>query len=156
MSCSSGGAGRGTMPAGIARWAARQLAPAVVPWAKVLRAAVRRAVEDQAGQVHHSWRRPNRRAPSGLLLPTLRAPKIAVDLIIDTSGSMGDGDLAAALSETRAVLRRTVPMCGCCAAMQRPPRRGGAVDQRRDADRRRGTDLRVGIDAALAAVLRPT
>ncbi|WP_423203267.1 DUF2201 family putative metallopeptidase, partial [Mycobacterium intracellulare] len=54
------GAGRGTMPAGLARWAAAQLAPAVVPWPKVLRAAVRRAVEDQAGQVHHSWRRPNR------------------------------------------------------------------------------------------------
>ncbi|WP_083212055.1 DUF2201 family putative metallopeptidase, partial [Mycobacterium intracellulare] len=60
------GAGRGTMPAGLARWAAAQLAPAVVPWPKVLRAAVRRAVEDQAGQVHHSWRRPNRRAPKGV------------------------------------------------------------------------------------------
>lgn len=148
----NGGAGRGTMPAGIARWAARQLAPAVVPWAKVLRAAVRRAVEDQAGQVHHSWRRPNRRAPSGLLLPRMRAPKIAVDLIIDTSGSMGDADLAAALSETRGVLRQvggTVRVL-CCDAAATAPRvvrsisdvalTGGG-----------GTDLRVGIDAALAS-----
>lgn len=148
----NGGAGRGTMPAGIARWAARQLAPAVVPWAKVLRAAVRRAVEDQAGQVHHSWRRPNRRAPSGLLLPRMRAPKIAVDLIIDTSGSMGDADLAAALSETRGVLRQagvTVRVL-CCDAAATVPRvvrsisdvalTGGG-----------GTDLRVGIDAALAS-----
>lgn len=148
----NGGAGRGTMPAGIARWAARQLTPATVPWAKVLRAAVRRAVEDQAGQVHHSWRRPNRRAPSGLLLPRMRAPKIAVDLIIDTSGSMGDADLAAALSETRGVLRQvggTVRVL-CCDAAATAPRvvrsisdvalTGGG-----------GTDLRVGIDAALAS-----
>lgn len=148
----SPGAGRGTMPAGIARWAARQLAPAVVSWPKVLRAAVRRAIEDQAGQVHHSWRRPNRRAPAGLLLPTLRAPKIAVDLIIDTSASMGDDDLAAALSETRAVLRRTGASARvlCCDAAATTPR---AVRSISDVTLTGGggTDLRAGIDAALAA-----
>ena len=148
----SGGAGRGTMPAGIARWAARQLAPAVVPWPKVLRAAVRRAVEDQAGQVHHSWRRPNRRAPKGLLLPTLRAPKIAVDLIIDTSASMGEDDLGSALSETRAVLRQAGVRVRvvCCDAAATAPR---AVRSISDVTLTGGggTDLRVGVDAALAA-----
>lgn len=147
-----GRAGRGSVPAGIARWAAHQLAPAVVPWPKVLRAAVRRAVEDQAGQVHHSWRRPNRRAPKGLLLPTLRAPKIAVDLLIDTSGSMGQDDLAAALSETRAVLRRTeatvrVLCCDAAASAPRPVRSISDVTLTGGG----GTDLRVGITAALAA-----
>jgi predicted metal-dependent peptidase len=148
----SGGTGRGTMPAGIARWAARQLAPAVVPWQKVLRAAVRRAVEDQAGQVHHSWRKPNRRAPAGLLLPTLRAPKIVVDLIIDTSGSMGDDDLAAALSETRAVLRRTGAKVRvtCCDAGATAPRVVRSISDVKLTGGG-GTDLRVGIDAALAA-----
>jgi predicted metal-dependent peptidase len=148
----SGGAGRGTIPAGIARWAAHKLAPAVVPWQRELRAAVRCGVEDQAGQVHHSWRRPNRRAPAGLLLPTLRAPKIVVDLIIDTSASMGDDDLAAALSETRGVLRQAGVRVRvlCCDAAATAPRvvrsisdvtlTGGG-----------GTDLRVGIDAALSA-----
>lgn len=149
---SSGGAGRGTMPAGIARWAARQLAPAVVPWPKLLRAAVRRAVEDQQGQVHHSWQRPNRRAPKGLLLPRMRAPKITVDLIIDTSGSMGADDLAAALSETRAVLRRTgatvrVLCCDASATVARVVRSIDDVELTGGG----GTDLRVGIDAALAA-----
>jgi predicted metal-dependent peptidase len=149
---SSGGAGRGTMPAGIARWAARQLAPAVVPWPKVLRAAVRRTVEDQAGQVYHSWGRPNRRAPSGLLLPTLRAPKINVDLIIDTSGSMGDRDLAAALSETRAVLRRSTARVRvlCCDAASTAPRRVRSISDV-TLTGGGGTDMRVGIDAALAA-----
>lgn len=149
---SSGGAGRGTVPAGLARWAADQLVPAVVPWPKVLRAAVRRAVEDQYGQVHHSWKRPNRRAPEGLLLPTLRAPKIAVDLIIDTSGSMGEDDLAAALSETRAVLRRTTAAVRvlCCDAEASAPR---AVRSISDVTLTGGggTDMRVGIDAALAS-----
>lgn len=149
---SRGGSGRGTMPAGLARWAADQLAPSVVPWPKVLRAAVRRAVEDQIGQVHHSWKRPNRRSPAGLLLPTLRAPKIAVDLIIDTSGSMGEGDLAAALSETRAVLRRTTATVRvlCCDAAASQPR---AVRSISDVTLTGGggTDMRVGIDAALAA-----
>lgn len=148
----NGGSGRGTMPAGLARWAVAQLAPAVVPWPKVLRAAVRRAVEDQAGQVHHSWRRPNRRAPKGLLLPTLRAPKITVDLIIDTSASMGDDDLAAALSETRGVLRRTgakvrVLCCDAAASSPRPVRSISDVTLTGGG----GTDLRVGIDAALAS-----
>jgi predicted metal-dependent peptidase len=147
-----GGAGRGTMPAGLARWAAAQLAPAVVPWPKVLRAAVRRAVEDQAGQVHHSWRRPHRRAPKGVLLPTLRAPKIAVDLHIDTSGSMGETDLAAALSETRALLRRTgatvrVLCCDAAGSAPRPVRSISDVTLTGGG----GTDLRVGIDTALAA-----
>ena len=148
----TGGAGRGTVPAGMARWAQRQLAPAVVPWPKVLRAAVRRAVEDQAGQVHHSWRRPNRRAPAGLLLPTLRAPKIAVDLVIDTSGSMGEADLAAALSETRAVLRRTgaTVRVVCCDAAATAPRQVRSIDDV-TLTGGGGTDLRVGIDASLAA-----
>lgn len=147
-----GGAGRGTMPAGIVRWAEHQLAPAVVPWPKVLRAAVRRAVEDQAGQVYHSWRRPNRRAPSGLMLPTLRAPKINVDLIIDTSGSMGDRDLAAALSETRAVLRRTTSRVRvlCCDAASSTPREVRSINDV-TLTGGGGTDMRVGIDAALAA-----
>lgn len=149
---SYGGAGRGTMPAGIGRWAERQLAPAVVPWPKVLRAAVRCAVEDQAGQVHHSWRRPNRRSPAGLILPTLRAPKITVDLIIDTSGSMGDGDLAAALSETRAVLRRTTARVRvlCCDAASSTPREVRSISDV-TLTGGGGTDMRVGIDAALAA-----
>ncbi|WP_292981036.1 VWA-like domain-containing protein [Mycobacterium sp.] len=147
-----GGAGRGTMPAGLVRWAAHQLTPAVVPWPKVLRAAVRRAVEDQQGQVHHSWRRPNRRAPKGVLLPTLRAPKIAVDLIFDTSASVGDADLAAAYSETRAVLRRTgatvrMLCCDAAATEARPVRSLSDVTLVGGG----GTDMRVGIEAALAA-----
>lgn len=147
-----GGQGRGMVPAGLIRWADQQLAPAVVPWQKVLRAAVRRSVEEQSGQVHHSWRRPNRRAPSGLLLPTLRAPKIAVDLVIDTSGSMGQDDLSAALSETRAVLRQAGARVRvvCCDAHATVPRTVRSISDVTLIGGG-GTDLRVGISAALSA-----
>ena len=148
-----GAAGRGTVPAGIASWAEAQLKPAKVRWETLLRAAVRTCVTEQAGQVHHSYRRANRRAPKGLLLPSLRAPKIAVDLIIDTSASMGQRDVDEALGQTRAVLRQSsvsTVRVTCCDAAATTPRR---VQSIRDVQivGGGGTDLRVGIDAALAA-----
>lgn len=148
-----GGAGRGTVPAGIERWAARALAPAVVPWQRVLRATVRRSLVDQAGAVRHSFTRPNRRAPRGLVLPTMRAPKLAVDLIVDTSASMGDGDVAAALSEVRAVLRQAsvhLVRVTCCDAGATKPRPVRSITDVRVIGGG-GTDMRVGITAALAA-----
>lgn len=147
------GAGRGTVPAGIAVWADAQLRPAKVRWETLLRAAVRSCVAEQAGQVHHSYRRANRRAPAGLLLPSLRAPKITVDLIIDTSASMGDDDVAAALAQTRAVLRQasvSSVRVTCCDAAATRPRRVASIRDVKIVGRG-GTDLRVGIDAALAA-----
>lgn len=152
-----GGAGRGTLPAGIMSWADAQLQPAKVPWETLLRAAVRRCVSEMAGQVHHSYRRANRRAPAGLLMPSLRAPKIAVDLIIDTSASMGQRDVDEALGQTRAVLRQSsvsTVRVTCCDAAATTPRR---VQSIRDVKivGGGGTDLRVGIDAALAARPKP-
>lgn len=148
----TGNAGRGTVPAGVQRWAHEQLTPATVPWTKTLASALRRAVGDRSGQLIHSWRHPNRRGGADVLLPALRAPKITVDLIVDTSGSMGTDDLTAALSETRGVLKAvgvTVRLW-CCDAQATEPRRIAKI-----ADVRLvgggGTDLRVGIDAALAA-----
>lgn len=148
-----GGTDRGTVPAGIARWATAALTPPVIPWQRVLRATVRRSVADMAGQVKHSFTRPNRRAPRGLLLPSMRAPKLTVDLIVDTSGSMGDGDVAAALSEAAAVLRQAsvnLVRVTCCDAGATAPR---PVRSIRDVQviGGGGTDMRVGIDAALAA-----
>lgn len=86
------------------------------------------------------------------MLPTLRAPKITVDLIIDTSGSMGDRDLAAALSETRAVLRRTSSRVRvlCCDAASSTPREVRSIGDV-TLTGGGGTDMRVGIDTALAA-----
>ena len=73
--------------------------------------------------------------PRGVLLPRMRAPKIAVDLIIDTSGSMGDADLAAALSETRGCCVDRCQGAGAVLRCRGHRPASGAVDQRRDADR---------------------
>ena len=134
----SGGAGRGTMPAGIARWAARQLAPAVVPWPKVLRAAVRRAVEDQAGPGSSLLAAPKPARTLGAAAAKDEGTQdrrrsdhrhVGVDGRC-RSGCRPVGDTRGAASSrcegAGAVLRCRGHRAAC-----------GAVDQRRDADRRR-------------------
>ena len=144
--------GRGTVPAGVRRWAEGVLAPAVVPWNRVLRSIVRRAVADVAGRVQFTYSKPSRRSGHGLIFPSMRGPRLRVSVVVDTSGSMSDGDLRAALSEIKGVLkaagiagdRVTVLTCDAeSGAAQRISRvedvvlTGGG-----------GTDMRVGIAAA--------
>lgn len=150
------GSGRGTVPAGLRRWADKVLAPPVVPWRRVLRVLVRRAVAEAAGRTDYSMARPSRRSRD-VLFPGLRGPKIEVAVVVDTSGSMSSGDLAAALAEVKGVLRTAgvarehVLVLTVDAASAEPQRVtcvedivliGGG-----------GTDMRIGIAAAEA--LRP-
>lgn len=120
--------GRGTVPGGWARWADGTLAPAVVPWTRVLRATVRRVLADRAGLVDYTYRRPSRRQHGPVIRPAMRAPSLAVSIVIDTSGSMGQGDLDAAMSEVVGVLsasgvRREAVTCP--PATPTPPPRAG-------------------------------
>lgn len=151
--------GRGTVPAGLTRWAAGVLAPPCVPWERVLRAAVRRAVADRAGRVDYTYSRPARRQVAGIVKPAMRAPSVIVSVIVDTSGSMGQADLDAAMSEVGGVLRSTgiardqLTLLSCDAA---------ATTARRVRSLRSvaltgggGTDMRVGITAAERAVPAP-
>ena len=142
--------GRGTVPAGAQRWADEVLAPPTIPWNRVLRSIVRRAVCDAAGRVQFSYKKPSRRSGNGLIFPTMRGPRVRVSIVVDTSGSMSRADLSAALSEIRGVLkasgvngdRVTVITCDAeSGEAQRVTRvenialTGGG-----------GTDMRVGID----------
>lgn len=151
-----GGMGRGTVPAGLTRWATRTLVPPTVPWTRVLRASVRRAVADCAGRVTYSYRRPSRRRVPRVLLPAMRAPKVAVAVVVDTSGSMSQDALDAALSEVDGVLRAsqvdgvTVVACDADATRAQRVRSATAVTLAGGG----GTDMRVGIDAAMAS--KPT
>ena len=151
---------RGTLAAGWRRWADQVLEP-VVDWRRVLAGAVREAVAWAAGAVDYTYRRPSRRTAAlrGVVLPSLRRPLPVVAIIIDTSGSMGEDELAAALAEVTGVLREvgvggnriTVISCDAdvhttarvTSAQQVTPAGGG------------GTDMRVGIRAALALPERP-
>lgn len=93
----------GTVPGGLSRWA--EASRSEVHWTAVLRASLRAAVARAAGQTDYSWSSPNRRHRGRVLLPRLRGPRIDVLCIIDTSGSMTQGDIDAALGEVDAICR---------------------------------------------------
>lgn len=152
--------GRGTLPGGWQRWAEEVLEP-TVDWRQALSGAVREAAAWAGGAVDYTYRRPSRRTPAlrGVVLPSLRRPLPRVAVVIDTSGSMGDAELAAALGEVTGVLREVgvrgnrVTVLACDADVHAVSRvtatgqitLGGGG----------GTDMRVGIEAALAAPERP-
>lgn len=153
-----GGTGRGTVPAGLARWASDVLAPPTVPWDRVLRATVRRIVAEQAGRADYTYKRPSRRRVPRLVKPAMRGTAVRVAVVVDTSGSMSQADLDAAMGEIQGVLRASgvardqvhVVSCDAEAGTTARVRRAGDVALSGGG----GTDMRVGIAAAEA--IRPT
>jgi predicted metal-dependent peptidase len=151
----------GTVPASWQRWAREVLAPRL-PWQTLLGAQLRRHVGLAAGASDYSYRRPSRRAGSveSVVLPALVHPKPSVAVVVDTSGSMEEASLAAALAETRAILQVAgvgggdVAVLTCDLEVQEVP--AGSLGQGAAAlAGGGGTDLRVGIEAALARQPRP-
>lgn len=146
--------GRGSVPGGLARWAADVLAPPTVPWERVLQAAVRRAVADRAGRVDYTYSRPSRRCLPNIIKPAMRAPSVVVSVVVDTSGSMSQADLDAAMGEVHGVLRSSgvasdrVRLYSCDAATTTAQRVRSATSVRLSGGG--GTDMRVGIAAAEA------
>lgn len=143
---------RGTVPAGLQRWATGVLTPPTVAWQRLLRASVRRAVADRAGRTDYTYRRPSRRRVPRIIKPSMRAPSVIVAVVIDTSGSMSDAHLSAALSEIRGVLRasgiaRSALRVMTCDAAVGTAQRVRSVERVR-LDGGGGTDMRVGIAAA--------
>ena len=151
---------RGTVPAGWERWAEQVLEP-VVDWRRVLAGAVREAVAWASGAVDYTYRRPSRRtaAMRGVVLPALRRPLPQVAIVVDTSGSMDEDDLAAAMAEVTGVLREVgvrgnrVSVLACDADVHAVRRVTSAAQVELAGGG--GTDMRVGIERALSARERP-
>jgi predicted metal-dependent peptidase len=151
---------RGTIPAGWRRWADGVLEP-TVDWREVLAGSVRRAIGSASGAVDYTYQRPSRRAASvaRVVLPSLLRPVPTVAIVIDTSGSMLDDDLAAALAEVAGVLRgvgirgNRVSVFSCDAAVGVAQRVSRA--EQIELQGGGGTDMRVGIAAAMALPQRP-
>jgi predicted metal-dependent peptidase len=145
---------RGQLPAGWRRWADAVLAGPTVPWRRVLASAVRRAIAHAAGCCDYTYRRPGRRRIPSIVTPALLGPLVAVAVVVDTSGSMGQSELDAALAEVKGVIRaagigpRGLLVLACDAAV------GAITRVRRVTDVQLvgggGTDMRVGIAAAEA------
>ncbi|MFZ1935763.1 MAG: VWA-like domain-containing protein, partial [Thermoguttaceae bacterium] len=97
--------GRGSVPGGLARAATELLHPKVDP-ARELLAKVKYAVGCTSGFGDFTYRKPNRRQPQGgALLPVHVKPIPRVTVIVDTSGSMEQSDLALALGVIGNALR---------------------------------------------------
>ncbi|MBA3019613.1 VWA-like domain-containing protein [Propionicimonas sp.] len=146
------GVGRGSVPAGMARWAQGVLAPPVIGWDRLLASAIRRGIGDRAGRVNYTYRRPSRRQVPGIVRPAMRAPLVRVSVVVDTSGSMSQSDLDAAMGEVGGVLRSSgvardglrLVSCDAAAATSRRVRQVSSVELVGGG----GTDMRVGIAAA--------
>jgi predicted metal-dependent peptidase len=149
---------RGDVPASWQRWAEGRLTPKV-DWRTVLAAQVRRALLTASGAVDYSWARPSRRPTPGVLLPSLRRPVPTIAVVVDTSGSVDDEQLAQALAEVDGALvaagsrQRDVTVLSCDSAIAARQRVRSATQVRLAGGG--GTDMRVGIRAALACRPRP-
>jgi len=149
----------GNVPGGLLRWAEEILNPKV-NWRKVLAAELRRAVAEVSGAVDYSYRRPSRRAAvaGNVVLPALRRPVPDVAVVCDTSGSMTEDLLAAALAEVEGLLRalglaRQVRVLACDYAAG-PAQRVSSARQVQLVGGG-GTDMGTGIAAATALRPRP-
>lgn len=152
-------ASRGAVPGHWRRWADETLRP-TVDWRHVLAGAIRAALADAMGAVDYSYRRPSRRhsASPDVVLPSLRQPMPEVAVVVDTSESMADRQIAQALAEVAGVLRAAGLRQGVrvlavdtavhsCRRVFRPEQvelQGGG-----------GTDMAAGIAAALRLRPRP-
>jgi predicted metal-dependent peptidase len=89
------------------RWAEALLSPKT-DWRKILAGAVRAAAAHMPGAVDYSYTKPSRRqgqAGNGkVVLPSLRRPVPEVAVVVDTSGSIQQDELAQALAEVRGIL----------------------------------------------------
>jgi predicted metal-dependent peptidase len=148
----------GSVPGGIVRWADEILSPRV-DWRKELAATLRNAVRKVMGQSDFTYRRPSRRqaAVPKIVLPAMDKYLPFVAVVVDTSGSMSQKQLAQGLAEIKGVLNalghgeRVIvfsvdAQASACQTVFNPNQvklTGGG-----------GTDMGVGIEAA--AQHRPT
>lgn len=148
---------RGTVPGHWVEWADDVLRPVRIPWEQEIAGEVRWAINDVAGLVIHTYRRPSRRqsAVPDVLLPSMRRPVPVVAIVGDTSGSMSEEDLAlvrGTVSDIAQAMGATVAFIATDAAVH------GGVQRVHDGRHavlagRGGTDMRVGIECAITEVV---
>lgn len=100
--------GIGTIPGNMVRWAKERLKEKV-NWKQELRAQLVSALTYVSGMVDFTRSKPNRRqaAFGNILIPSFHQPVPKVGVIMDTSGSMGNEDLAQGIAEIGGILKAT-------------------------------------------------
>jgi predicted metal-dependent peptidase len=72
--------------------------PAKVKWQNLLRSCSARALAAH-GRDDTTWQRTSRRSPPGFILPGTKTRRVNIAVVVDTSGSVSDADLAQCLAE---------------------------------------------------------
>jgi predicted metal-dependent peptidase len=156
--------GRGSVPAGLQRWAEEVLGPPQVPWQQELARVVRNAIAYRPGAGDYRYDRPSRRQGaigygSGKpVFPALRMPIPAVAVIQDTSGSMGDDSIKEGLQEVKGILAAVgaeVAFYACDADVHAAVRIRNVKEAAAAMKGGGGTDMKPAIDAACKAARRP-
>lgn len=158
--------GRGNVPGDLMRWAQDLLEPQV-NWRQELAGVFRSSLATMSGRRDYKYTRPSRRqaamriGDSELILPAMRKPvPPPIAVVIDTSGSISDEEIRDFLSEVDGIARThgiasgitVIPCDAEVGRIQRVKSRGDLANIELTGGG--GTDLRVGISAALS--LRPT
>lgn len=145
---------RGDIPAGLLRWADGLLHPQV-KWSKELASVVRRSIIEVMGKQDYTYKRPSRKAgclSQRIIIPGTKAFVPNVAMVIDTSGSMGQDDLAKAVAECKGMLKAlggsgygiTEIAVDCSATVKKHVRSVKQVSLTGGG----GTDMRIGLRVA--------
>jgi predicted metal-dependent peptidase len=150
----------GDVPLAWRRWAHATLAPKV-DYMATLRHAVRRALRDSTlGRYDRTYRRPHRRQAcyGEFSMASFYQPRPRPGFLIDTSGSMGDTQLARAVSELGGLTRQlgygADVVVVCCDAAVHETRKAFASTQI-ELYGGGGTDIGVGLRAFIERKVAP-
>jgi len=147
----------GSVAGGWARWAEAQLRPQL-DWRTLLGAAVRSAFAAVRGNADYSYARPSRRSIPHVVLPAMQRPVPRVAIVVDTSGSVDDDQLATAWTEVHGCLRRLGArrdLLSVYAADVDLHRISGLPSKRVELLGGGGTDMGAAVDAVLSAATKP-
>jgi len=157
----------GTVPGGITEIAERILAPSEVPWRVVLASAIRRAAAMRAGDYDTTYGRRNRRRSTvdlgggrRAVQPGIYSPTPTLVVVRDTSGSMTDASLGMVTSEVDGIARQlgirgTDLMVLDVDVKVNAAREYRSASDLDEASGRGGTDMTMGIDAAMTMRPKP-
>jgi predicted metal-dependent peptidase len=99
---------RGDIPVEWTNWAGGELSPPKIPWQEKVRRFARHSMEVSVGASDFTFRRRSRRqhaVGSSVIIPAVFHPKLKIGVVIDSSGSMSEGDLNTCLSEIDGIAR---------------------------------------------------
>ena len=151
--------GRGTVPGGWERWADKILEGPKYDWRAELRKAIRWSIARAQGDEERTYRRLGRRCASvgyRAILPSTFTPAPVVAVVQDTSGSMSEQALTMSISEAEGIIRAVGCEINWVACDMHADKMQSTQNVRSlKVHGGGGTDMRIGIKAALAGKPAP-